>query len=505
MSPARVGIALPLLLLLAVPLLRAAQEEPLVAGSEGVPVPKKTKHVQPVYPPEALAQGVRGIVILDIVVDTHGRVASTTIIRSVPGLDEAAVAAARQWQYEPVKVGGKPVSVRLTVPITFSLQLPQLIRSEGIPELRQGVVPAFPETTSGSALAVAAVTLESDGRIGAARIMEGSEPWAGALLAALKTWRFSAPPEDAVLSFRVEAQFVAGKGNEARHVELRATGLQKADLLGAAEPTQSASATPASSPASMPPGAPAGPPKAGPTATPAETPTAPAAQKPASPAAPQPVAPSPAGPAPTAGTSATATPPAPPAAVPPAGQAAAPPAAAPAAASASAKPAAPGAGTSTPPPPIEVITVPPPALPPENGVSAIRDVTLEPGVPDLARGRRPTPPPLARIAGATGSVEVAFSVNAAGASSVRTVTGPDLLKKAASEAVASWVFRRARADRAHLIAVFTYGEDKASATVRPEPAEATPPPATSAAPETPAPPGAPATTNTGQPPPTRQP
>ena len=128
---------------------------------------------------------------------------------------------------------------------------------------------------------------------------------------------------------------------------------------------------------------------------------------------------------------------------------------------------APGADR-TAPPPVEVITATPPPQPPENGVSAIRDVTLEPGVPDLTRGRRPVTPPLARMGGATGTVEVAFSVSAAGTTLVGTVTGPDLLKKAAEQAVASWVFRRTRADRAYLTAVFSYGPDKTAAVVRPQ-------------------------------------
>jgi hypothetical protein len=129
---------------------------------------------------------------------------------------------------------------------------------------------------------------------------------------------------------------------------------------------------------------------------------------------------------------------------------------------------------------VEVITAPPPALPPENGVSAIRDVTLEPGVPDLTRGRRPVVPPLARMTGLSGSVDVSFSVSAAGTTSLQAAIGPDLLKPAAEEAVASWVFRRARADRAYLVAVFTYAGDKGTAVVRPQaaPAEpAAPPPA----------------------------
>jgi len=129
---------------------------------------------------------------------------------------------------------------------------------------------------------------------------------------------------------------------------------------------------------------------------------------------------------------------------------------------------------------VEVITAPTPAATPENGVSAIRDVTLEPGVPDLTRGRRPVVPPLARMTGTSGSVEVSFSVSAAGTTSIQGVTGLDLLKPVAEQAVASWVFRRARADRAYMVAVFTYAGDKGTAVVRPqatptEPAPAMPP------------------------------
>jgi hypothetical protein len=123
-----------------------------------------------------------------------------------------------------------------------------------------------------------------------------------------------------------------------------------------------------------------------------------------------------------------------------------------------------------------VITAPAPPPVVENGVSAVRDVTLQPGVPDLTRGRRPVSPPVARMSGTTGTVEVAFSVSAAGATTVQTVVGPEPLRLAAQEAVASWVFHRARADRAYLIAVFDYAEDKTTAEIHPQPASTVTPP-----------------------------
>jgi TonB family protein len=468
----------------AAPLL-VAQEEPLTAGSEGVPAPKRTKHVQPTYPQEALAQGVRGIVILEIVVDARGKVESTSVIRSVPGLDEAAIAAARQWEYAPTKVDGKPVRVRVTVPVVFSLALPTLSRQAGIPELRQGIVPAWPSGASGGGLARAEVTLEADGRVGAARILEGGAPWSEALLAALKTWRFTPPPDDEVLSFRVEAEFVSGGGSRGeRKINLEATGLQRSGLLE--EPARPSSPT-AAAPTATAEAAPA-PQTAPPTtaeATPAPQVAPPPEEKPATPAD--------AAPAETARTAETA----PTAEAAPPAQAV-PPAQAPSAPAQLGRPAAlpgtppaapPPSGGTAAPPPVEVITAPPPPLPPENGVSAIRDVALDPGVPDLSRGRRPVAPPLARMAGTTGTVEVAFSVGGAGTTTVQGATGPDLLKPAAEQAVASWVFRRTRVDRAYLVAVFTFTGDKSSAVVRPQaaPPTGTTPPGATAPPPSPAP------------------
>ena len=77
-----------------------AQEAPLLAGSGGVPVPKKSRYVQPEYPAEAIQKGLRGIVILELVIDAAGKVASAEVVRSVPPFDDAALKAARQWEYE---------------------------------------------------------------------------------------------------------------------------------------------------------------------------------------------------------------------------------------------------------------------------------------------------------------------------------------------------------------------------------------------------------------------
>jgi TonB family protein len=424
---------------LAVPVL-PAQDEPVTAGSGGVSVPKRTKSVLPDYPPTAQAQGIRGIVILELIIDKEGKVAEARVIRSVPGLDEAALAAARQWTYEVTKVNAKPVSVRLTVPITFAMKLPEMTRQDGIPELRQGIAPPFPPDGSGPATVVAEVSLDADGRVSEAKVAKGEAPWTNALLAALRTWRFAAEAGEATVSFRIQADFIPGERKDPPKVRLRLDGLQRSEsMVGALAPSASPT-TPATPPAAAP--------EAAPEAAPSPTGVPPATPAPAA-------GPATAGEA-TLGIAATGT--------------------APPAASADPAPAAPS-GQAAPPPPVEVITAPPPPPPPpevESGASAVRDVVLEAGVPDLAKGRRPVPPPLARMAGTSGVVEVQFSVSAAGTCLVQAVSGPDLLKIAAEQTVTSWQFRRTQAHRLFLAAVFTYEGDRVTAVVRPQPPAAAP-------------------------------
>lgn len=108
-----------------------------------------------------------------------------------------------------------------------------------------------------------------------------------------------------------------------------------------------------------------------------------------------------------------------------------------------------------------------PAAPmvPESGVSAVRDVTLGPNIPDLVEGRRPVVPPLARMAGVTGSAVVTFSVDGAGDVLVQEVGGAPELVAAARSAVQTWKFRRLNTERIGLRANFTFAADQATAKV----------------------------------------
>jgi TonB family protein len=97
------------------------QDDEVIKVGGDVPPPKKTKHVNPVYPPDAKDAGIQGVVIIEAVIDKEGKVASATVVKSIPELDQAAVDAVLQWEFEPTYIKGKPVSVRMTVTINFTL------------------------------------------------------------------------------------------------------------------------------------------------------------------------------------------------------------------------------------------------------------------------------------------------------------------------------------------------------------------------------------------------
>ncbi len=428
-------------LMLGLPLGLAAQDPALKVAGTDVPVPKRTKFISPVYPPAAQAQGLRGIVILELVIDEEGRVAQVDVVRSVPPFDEAATFAVKQWEYEVTKVDGRPVRVRHTLPVTFALKLPPMDRQEGVPELRQGASASVPASTERNVLVKADVTLQRDGSVADAVITEGEPPFSETLLRTIRTWRFAPDEEEGtVVSFRVEAEFVPGRGGAPGRVDLKLREPRRTKAAAAREATPAATAQSATGSASPSPGAsgvealssPA------PPAAPPATTAAPAVEIIAARPAPPPGVPgSPGAPGPTGPPSATAGP-------------------------ESVAPAPVAQGSDTPTAGTPAVAAQPPPAP----FSAVRDVVLGADVPDLAKGRRPVVPPLARMAGAAGTVEIQMAVDAAGAVSVQNVAGPEVLKEAARQTAASWGFRRTTADRLYLVATFTYAGDQAKVEVR---------------------------------------
>jgi protein TonB len=54
-------------------------------------------------------------------VGKDGKVKDTKVVKSIPMLDAAAVAAVKQWVFKPALSNNKPVAVWVAVPVRFTL------------------------------------------------------------------------------------------------------------------------------------------------------------------------------------------------------------------------------------------------------------------------------------------------------------------------------------------------------------------------------------------------
>lgn len=79
------------------------------------------KKVPPEYPDNAKAANVTGEVQVEVVIDEKGDVISAKAVSGPDLLKSAAVDAARQWKFKPMKISSKPVKVAATLTFDFKL------------------------------------------------------------------------------------------------------------------------------------------------------------------------------------------------------------------------------------------------------------------------------------------------------------------------------------------------------------------------------------------------
>ncbi len=76
----------------------------------------------PEYPPEAKAQRIQGTVVVGITIGVDGKVTDAKTLSGPEELHACAVGYAKDWEFEPVKVKGKPVPARFKLTMPFRLR-----------------------------------------------------------------------------------------------------------------------------------------------------------------------------------------------------------------------------------------------------------------------------------------------------------------------------------------------------------------------------------------------
>ena len=86
-----------------------------------VHAPRIVNRVEPLYPAEARANKISGIVVVEARIDATGKVSDAMPIQGPPELFQPAVDAIKQWVFEPATLDGKPVPVIFNVTVNFKL------------------------------------------------------------------------------------------------------------------------------------------------------------------------------------------------------------------------------------------------------------------------------------------------------------------------------------------------------------------------------------------------
>ena len=94
--------------------------------------PRIRKQTKPVYPKSAFDLRLEGVVEVEFIVDARGRVRDGWAIKpkepvrggleaATRDLQQAAVAAVRNWEFEPALKDGRPVPTLARAPMTFTI------------------------------------------------------------------------------------------------------------------------------------------------------------------------------------------------------------------------------------------------------------------------------------------------------------------------------------------------------------------------------------------------
>jgi TonB family protein len=105
---------------------RAADPEPAAGDVPGAPVitkpPKLVKFVEAVYPQARHDAGITASVLLSIEIGDDGKVGDVEVVQgAAPDFDAAAVAACKQFVFEPAEIDGQPAPVKITYKYDFTI------------------------------------------------------------------------------------------------------------------------------------------------------------------------------------------------------------------------------------------------------------------------------------------------------------------------------------------------------------------------------------------------
>lgn len=86
-------------------------------------MPELAQEIRIAYPPAAKRRGIQGAVVMDLLIDTEGKVREVTFVQGPEAsLNTAALNAVRGFLFKPAKIQDKAVAVRIRYAYRFVLE-----------------------------------------------------------------------------------------------------------------------------------------------------------------------------------------------------------------------------------------------------------------------------------------------------------------------------------------------------------------------------------------------
>lgn len=94
----------------------------LTAGKDGVSAPRCSYCPPPSYTDPAREVKFNGTVLLQLTISEHGQTVDAKVVRGLPfGLNQSAIRAVRDWQFQPATRNGEPITCMVMMEASFRL------------------------------------------------------------------------------------------------------------------------------------------------------------------------------------------------------------------------------------------------------------------------------------------------------------------------------------------------------------------------------------------------
>jgi TonB family protein len=144
-----------------------------------------------------------GEVVLDSLIDSHGRLMQIRVVRGTSPLLEEALAAVQTWSFNPASLGGHPVAARVGITFQF-LQSDERGRTVPVHKFDEPsalwpdraalpvvtVEPTFPSMIDRDEGVILYDNIAADGQLSSVKVLGQSESLGSEAVAALRQWHF---------------------------------------------------------------------------------------------------------------------------------------------------------------------------------------------------------------------------------------------------------------------------------------------------------------------------